>query len=516
MTLRTGRLSASLVRPLAALAAVAIGLTACTAGSSTTPAPASSGAAAGTSTDKIPLGLVAEPASLDFTKTDGAAIPQALLVNVYEGLVKLDQDGKIVPALAKSWKVSDDKKTYTFDLVEGAKFTSGEAFTAEDAVFSIKRVATDWTTSLKAGMSAVADAKAVSPTQLQVTLSAPSNDWLYRMTTHLGAMFSRNGVADLANKPIGTGPYTFTSWNRGDSITLTRNDSYWGTKPYYQTVVLKYFKDATALNNALLTGAINVVTTVQAPEALAQFTSNSKYQVIEGTTNGEVLLSFNNANEVFKDKKVREAIRRGIDHNALMDTCWAGKGSLIGSFVPPTDPWYEDLTGVMPFDKAKANALLTEAGKVGTTLRLRVPTLPYAVSCGQVVKSQLEAVGFKVELDQLEFPAAWLTQVFKGGDFDMSIVAHVEPRDMKAVFGNPDYYTHYGTAEIQALFKAADEGTAEDQVTNLKKAARLLSEDAAGDVLFLLPNLMVADKGITGLPKNAIAVAFDLSKLAKG
>ena len=192
------------------------------------------------------------------------------------------------------------------------------------------------------------------------------------------------------------------------------------------------------------------------------------------------------------------------------------KRQLIGSFVPPTDPWYEDLTGVMPFDKAKANALLTEAGKVGTTLRLRVPTLPYAVSCGQVVKSQLEAVGFKVELDQLEFPAAWLTQVFKGGDFDMSIVAHVEPRDMKAVFGNPDYYTHYGTAEIQALFKAADEGTAEDQVTNLKKAARLLSEDAAGDVLFLLPNLMVADKGITGLPKNAIAVAFDLSKLAKG
>ena len=133
MTLRTGRLSALLVRPLAAVAAVAIGLTTCTAGSSTTPALTSG--AAGTSTDKITLGLVAEPASLDFTKTDGAAIPQALLVNVYEGLVKLDQDGKIVPALAKSWKVSDDKLTYTFDLVEGAKFTSGQAFTAEDAVF---------------------------------------------------------------------------------------------------------------------------------------------------------------------------------------------------------------------------------------------------------------------------------------------------------------------------------------------------------------------------------------------
>ncbi len=506
-----------LPRLIAPLAALALALTACTAGSSTTspPASASAGATGGASSDKITLGLVAEPASLDFTKTDGAAIPQALRDNIYEGLVKLDQDGKIVPALATAWKVSDDHKTYTFDLTSAAKFTNGAAFTADDAVFSINRVKTDWTTSLKAAMDVVTEAKAVSPTQLQVTLSAPSNDWLYRMTTHIGAMFSKTGVDDLANKPIGTGPYTFTSWNRGDSITLTRNESYWGTKPYYQTVVLKYFKDATALNNALLSGAINVVTTVQAPEALGQFTGNSKYQVIEGTTNGEVLLSFNNANEIFKDKRVRQAIRYGIDHKALMDTCWAGKGTLIGSFVPPTDPWYEDLTGVTPFDKGKATQLLTDAGKMGATLRLRVPTLPYAVSCGQVVKSQLEAVGFKVALDQLEFPAAWLTSVFKGGDFDMSIVAHVEPRDLKNVFGNPDYYTHYGTPDIQALFKAADEGSADDQITNLKKAARLIAEDAAADVLFLLPNLMVADKNVTGLPKNAIGVAFDLSRLGK-
>ncbi len=507
-----------LPRLIAPLAALALALTACTAGSSTTPTPAtgSGGSTGGASTEKITLGLIAEPANLDFTKTDGAAIPQALLVNVYEGLVKLDQDGKIVPALATSWKVSDDHKTYTFELAPGAKFTNGAAFTADDAVFSINRVKTDWTTSLKAAMDVVTEAKALSPTQLQVTLAAPSNDWLYRMTTHLGAMFSKTGVDDLANKPIGTGPYTFTSWNRGDSITLTRNESYWGTKPFYQSVVLKYFKDATALNNALLTGTINVVTTVQAPEALGQFTSNPKYQVIEGTTNGEVLLSFNNKNDIFKDKRVRQAIRYAIDHKALMDTCWAGKGTLIGSFVPPTDPWYEDLTGVTPFSKEKATALLTEAGKVGATLRLRVPTLPYAVSCGQVVKAQLEAVGFKVALESLEFPAAWLAQVFKGGDFDMSIVAHVEPRDLKAVFGNPDYYTHYGTADIQALLKAADEGSADEQVTNLKKVGRLLAEDAAADVLFLLPNLMVADKGITGLPKNGIAVAFDLSKLAKG
>ena len=123
-------------------------------------------------------------------------------------------------------------------------------------------------------------------------------------------------------------------------------------------MTLKYFKDPTALNNALLTGTINVIGTVQAPESLAQFSSNGKYQVIEGTTNGEVVLSLNNAKAPLNDVRVRQAVRYAIDHKALLDTCWAGRGKLIGSMVPPTDPWYEDLTGMYPHDVAKAKALL--------------------------------------------------------------------------------------------------------------------------------------------------------------
>lgn len=484
---------------------------ACSAGSSTTGTRTGSG----DTNQALAVGLVAEPANLDFTKTDGAAIPQALLYNVYEGLVKLDNDGQIIPGLATSWKVSTDRLTYTFDLVEGAKFTNGQAFSAEDAAFSIGRVKTDWTISLRKSMDVVKEAKATSPTQLQVTLSKPSNDWLFRMTTRVGAMFSKSGVAKLATDPIGTGPYTLKKWNRGDSISLQRNESYWGKKPFFQTVNFKYFKDPTALNNALLTGTINIIGTVQAPESLTQFTSNPKYQVIEGTTNGEVVLSFNNGKAPFTDKRVRQAVRHAIDHKALVDTCWAGRGKLIGSMVAPTDPWNEDLTGLYPHDLAKAKALLTAAGKSGVTLRLRVPNLPYAVSCGQVVKSQLEEAGFKVQLDQLEFPAAWLTTVFTNADYDMSIVSHVEPRDMGTVFGNPDYYTRYDNPAFQQALAAADRGTQAQQIQEMKAAARLLSEDAAADWLFLLPNLMVADKGITGLPKNAIAESFDLSPLAR-
>ena len=132
-----------------------------------------------------------------------------------------------------------------------------------------------------------------------------------------------------------------------------------------------------------------------------------------------------------------------------------------------------------------------------------------------MVKSQLEQAGFKVTLDQLEFPAVWLGTVFTDADYDMSIVAHVEPRDLEAVFGNPDYYTRYDNKQLQADLAAADAGSPQEQVSLMKKAAKELSEDAAGDWLFLLPNLMVADKGITGLPKNAITESFDLSGLAR-
>jgi peptide/nickel transport system substrate-binding protein len=497
------------IRAVAVAAAAVLALTACSAGSST-----SSGNSPG-GDQNLAIGLVAEPASLDFTTTDGAAIPQALLGNVYETLVKQDDSGKVVPSLAKSWTVSPDRKTYTFDLVDNAKFTNDKQFTANDAVFSINRVKTAWTTSLKAAMDVVSQAKALSPTQLQVTLTKPSNDWLFRMTTRIGAMFSESGVSALATTPVGSGPYKFSKWNRGDSIVMVRNDNYWGSKPFFQQITLKYFKDATALNNALLTGTINVISTVQAPEALSQFTSNDKYQVIEGTTNGEVVLSFNNSLPLFKDVRTRQAIRMAIDHKALLDTCWAGRGKLIGSMVPPTDPWYEDLTAVAPYDLAKAKSLLQASGAAGKTLRLRLPTLPYATSCGQVVKSQLEQAGLKVRIDQLEFPAAWLTTVFKNADYDMSIIAHVEPRDLGAVFGNPKYYTRYDDPTLQGYLAAADGGDEAAQVDNLKKAARRLSEQAAGDWLFLLPNLMVADKNIKGLPTNAITENFDLSKLAR-
>lgn len=465
-------------------------------------------------TDTLTVGFVAEPANLDFTTTEGAAIPQALLVNVYEGLVKLDQDGEIVPLLAERWEVSPDRRTYTFTLRQGVTFTNGEPFTADDVVFSIDRVKTDWKLQIAEQMDVVEKVEAQGEHTAVVTLARPSNSWLHMMAaSRLGAMFSRTGVDDLANSPVGTGPYTVESWRRGDAIQLAANPDYWGEKPPLREVTLKYFKDATAMNNALLTGGIDVISTVQAPESLQQF-DTARYDIIEGSSTGEVVLAFNNSRPPLNDKRVRQAIRHAIDHRALLETAWAGRGELIGSMVAPTDPWYEDLTGMFPHDPAKARQLLAQAGAEGASLRLRIPNLPYATAAAQVVKSQLAEVGLTAEIESLEFPARWLDVVFEQADYELSIINHVEPRDM-SIFANPDYYFRWDNARYRELLAQADAAPEQEQVELLKQAARLLGEESPADYLFSFPNLMVAEKGVTGLPRNLVSESFDLTGLSR-
>lgn len=495
-------------RWLAVAIATMLTVPGCSAGSTATVG----GGAADEST--LAVGFTAEPQNFDFTTTDGAAIPQALLYNVYEGLVKLDGQGEIVPLLAESWTVSPDRTVYDFRLRTGVRFTNGAPFTAEDVKFSLDRVRTDWTISLKSAMDVVERVDVVDPARVRVVLARPSNSWLFSMTGRVGAMFSRTGVSDLANDPVGTGPYEVASRRRGDSIVLTENPGYWGDKPAYPTVVLKYYDDATALNNALLSNGIDVISQISAPDSVPQFEADTRFHVVQGTTNGEVVLAYNNDRPALRDVRVRRALTLAIDRRALLEATWAGRGTLIGSMVPPTDPWYEDLSGYYPHDPERARELLADAGRRNLSLRLRVPNLPYAVSAAQVVASDLSQVGVRVTIQPLDFPAVWLQQVFTDHDYDLSIISHVEARDI-TTFGDPDYYWGYDSAKVRDLLAHADVGTREQQLADMRAVARTITADAAANWLFLAPNIVVARDEVTGFVRNQVSESFDLTGLRR-
>ncbi|MBA3528165.1 MAG: ABC transporter substrate-binding protein [Propionibacteriaceae bacterium] len=459
------------------------------------------------------VGASLEPPTLDPTGSDAASIPQVLLYNVYETLLKLDSQGKFQPLLADSWQVSADRLTYTFTL-KPAQFESGRAVSAKDVAWSINKIKAGKNVAAASQLAVVRSVQAKNATTAVITLTKPSNSWLFNMASTAGMVFDSSATRDLATTPAGSGPYALDRWTKGSDLVLKRNDGYWGTKANFASVTFRYFTDPNAMNSAMLSNGLDVISNLQVPQALPQFADATRYRVIDGTTNGEVVMSLNNQAPALRDVRVRRAINYAIDRAALKKTVWNDKGTLIGSMVPPTDPWYQDLAGAYPYDPAKARQLLKDAGyATGLTLRMRIPVVPYATTSGQFVASQLKDVGITVKTDELEFPR-WLDLVFTKADYDISIVAHVEARDIVR-FANPKYYFRYDNPKFARLVTEADEGTEAEQLRKMRAAAKMLSDDAAADWLFLLPNLVVTRSSIQGVAENATTLSFALTSITK-
>ena len=171
--------------------------------------------------DTLTLGMVLEPPSLDPTGNAAAAIDEVVYANIFEGLTKFGPDGSIQPALASSWDVADDGKTYIFHLHEGVKFHDGADFTAEDAVFSLDRArAPDSTNAQKTLFENIDTTTAVDPKTLKVTLKAPDGMFPFKMAWGDAVMLDPASIATEATKPIGTGPFKMTSYEPKVGVKL--------------------------------------------------------------------------------------------------------------------------------------------------------------------------------------------------------------------------------------------------------------------------------------------------------
>lgn len=468
-----------------------------------------------TESHTLTVGATLEPPSMDPFHDTSASIPQVLLYNVYETLLKVNSDGALMGLLAQTWEVSTDRLTYNFHLNPAATFASGAPVNATAVKTNLDRMLNDpkLTQTLRAQLDVVDSVEAPDESHVVIKLNRPSMMWLYEMSSTLGMIVDPTFTGDLADATAGSGPYQLQAHNRGQSVVLSRNDNYWGTPGRFDQVTFRYYSDPNAMNASMLAGDLDIISNLQAPDALSQFSDTSRFTTISGTTNGEVVLGLNNATEALSKKEVRLALTMGIDRKALMDTVWNGQGTLIGSMVVPTDPWYEDLSNLTPYDPAKAKELLAQAGYAdGLKLRLRVPVVPYAVKSAQFVASQLRDIGVTVTIEELEF-TRWISEVLTNGDYDMTIVAHVEARDI-AKFANPAYYWHYDSAEFRRLFTQADEASEDEVAPLMKQAARYLAEDAAAIWLFALPNLVITKSTITGVGQNATSLSFDLTTIA--
>lgn len=488
----------------AALTVSALALTGCAQGG---------GANAGGADATIRIGSLYEPVNLSNVAGGGQGVTEALTGNVYESLFKLNDDGTISPLLATKHEMSSDGLTYTFTLRDGVKFHSGKALTSADVKASIEAVLAPGSQSArKSSLEVIKSIETPDARTVKVDLKQRSISFPYL----LSYIWVVNADAkNLEKQEDGTGPYTLGDWKRGSTLTLKRWNDYWGEKAKNGKVVFSYFTDATAEDTALTSGRVDLITSVQNPDALPQLEKSGKFTINDGKSTTKELLAFNDRAKPFTDAKVRQAIYSAIDRKKLLNAIWGDYGTLIGSMVPPSDPWYEDLTQLNPYDPERSKTLLREAGLAsGFTFTLDTPSYDPHPAVAEFLQSELKKVGITVKINTISADE-WYTKVFKNHDFEATLQEHVNDRDV-VWYGNPEFYWGYDNPQVTKWIDEAEQASSEAEQTDLlKRANRQIATDAASAWLYLYPQIVVASKDVSGYPVNGLNSQFPAYNIVK-
>lgn len=460
----------------------------------------------------INVGMVLEPPNLDPTAGAAAAIDEVVYANVFEGLTRYDADGAVIPDLARSWDISDDGRVYTFHLAQGVTFHDGAKFSADDVKFTLDRARGANSTNAQKGIfTDIAKVEVLDALTVRVTLGRPNGNFLFDMASGDAVIVSPKSADTNATHPIGTGPYAFKNWGKGDHVELVKYSNYWGKPVRLDKIDFKFISDPTAAFAAMMSGDLDVFPNFPAPETLDRFKDDPRFKVLTGTTEGETILAMNNARAPLSNKLVREAIAHAIDRKAIIEGAMFGYGTPIGTHFAPHNPAYVDLTALSDYDPAKARELLAEAGYMnGFDTTLKLPPPPYARRGGEIIAAQLRAVGIRAKILNVEW-AQWLEDVFKGNNYDLTVVSHTEPMDI-GIYARDDYYFGYHSAAFKKIMSDLDNTTDPEKRTRLlQQAQRRIAEDFVNAYLFQLAKTGVARVGIEGLWVNSPTQANDMT-----
>ncbi len=464
----------------------------------------------------LTIALAAEPSGLDPTTNPSAAIKRVVHYNLLEGLLKVDRNGRVALALAKSYSVSKDGKEYTFVLHSGIKFHDGSPCTAEDVKFSLERLLDPKTAApYRMYYEAIDSIQAVDSTTVKFKMKKYDSNFLFNMARGDAVIVSKQSVDRLKSAPVGTGAFKFVEWKRGDSVIMTRNPDYYVKGlPYLDKVTFKFIPDPSAQLAALRAGDVDVISYDLAPENVPALEKDGRFKVLKGNTTTEVIMAMNHSRTPFNDRKVRQAITLAIDRKAVIQGAVAGYGTPIGSHMDPTNPYYVDLSGLYPYNPEKAKQLLAEAGYptgFGAVLKLPEP-YAYARRSGEIIADQLSKVDIKLIIEVIPM-GQWVDRVFKNADYDLTVMGHAEPFDIE-IYSRPNYYFRYNNPAFQDLIRKA-EGEMNEQARKkiYEQAQRVLADDFANVFLFIYPALPAMKKEVMNWWKDYPTIVVDASEV---
>lgn len=404
-------------------------------------------AAAARAGGTLAVGVVAEPVTLDppaaFSTSD-----EKISINLFDKLVQQEVGSyRVVPALAESWAVSSDGKLYTFRLRKGVRFHDGTPFNAEAAKISIDRMI-DETSPLynmskfpvaKGRIGVIKEVQAVDDSTLRIALSRPLTPFIDYMATVLGVMISPTAAKQLftsfGERPVGTGPFKFSSWEKGQRLVLERNTDYWRGAPKLERIVAVTYPEAEPRLTALKTGSVQLIESVP-PDDIPQIQSDPTLQLVRGASPHVWYVVLNNKFKPLSDVRVRRALSHAVNKQAIVGNILRGTATAAdGPLEPTIFKTYQTNITKYEYDPAKAKRLLADAGYPnGFEVAFSVPTsgqgMLEPVAMATYLQANFAQVGVKAQIKTFEWGA--YQKIRLAGDFEMAAFSWTPG------IGNPD------------------------------------------------------------------------------
>lgn len=446
-----------------------------------------------------------------------AADTKAVMNNVFEGLMRFDETGAFSPQLATNYSVSEDGLQYTFDIRSDVTFHNGKPMTMEDVIYSYKKLSgLNGEEPLSSKFQSVVAIEAIDEDTLTFTLSNEDASFLSTLVEPVVLCDYEN----QSTAPVGTGPFSFSSYTPGQKIVLKRNEAYYdeACKASIDEIEFRIMSDESSILMALKSGDLDMaqVLSMSVPSLEKDFNITSFPQ------NMVQIFALNHAKEPFNNLKVRQAINYAIDKDTIINGVVGGYGSkLYTNASPVMGFWYNDLSqnDPYPYNPDKARELLAEAGYPnGFETTIKVPSnYQTHVDTAQVLADMLSKVGITLNIELVEW-GVWLDTVYNGGNYDTTIIALAGKLDPHETFVRyqSEYaknFYHFKSEAYDRLIADGIRETDTNKRADIYKQAQSYLADEAVAVYIMDPHLILASKpnlkGYVPYP----APYFDATKL---
>ncbi len=423
--------------------------------------------AKGRAQDTLIYAQGADPRGLDPALVDDAESSK-VTVNIYEGLLKYNKDSTAVePSLAEKWETSADGLTYTFHLRKGVKFQDGTDFNAAAVKFNIDRQLEGKVTEdmSYAGFvyGSVKDVEAVDDYTVKINMKSASTPFLSNLAMCMAApIISPKALQDNNNNvnehPVGTGPYKFVSWTKGQNIVLTRNDDYWGTKAITKNVIFKFITDNSARVVALNNGEADMIDGIDS--TVVKQIEDAGNKIYDAPGMNVNYMAYNTTKAPFDKVEVRKAISQAINVPELVKSLYQGYADPATSVMPTFMPGYDKSITQVSYDQAAAKSALSSAGVTKVHIITYSNPRPYNAANGQAlaeaIQGYLKNVGVTATIDAFD----WTTykQKIKAGDYDICFYGWIgdngDPDNFMSLMSDKDptmNVSRYDNADYKAL-----------------------------------------------------------------